>query len=269
MSFLGALFLTWSAPFSEFTPSRANWRTRGFRRLGQASAGSSSCQTLTCSQGSGSLCWLSCSNDALDIGDLRAAESERIQGAGGSLIGSALCASHARREREEKRQANYANTAAPHRVTGLLVAGDLFADFGLAHLSLCIEGTALTLRLPLWTARWRRIRKGGSGKYFFASIPESAGDGLSRRLRFALAALQNGRTKSRCPKTELRSAMNTPKGVGMTAGAITMTNRTRGQRRRMDTDKTGLAGRAWGVLILLALAAGTAGEGSHSAAHGA
>src|SRR5262249_22105581 len=59
----------------------------------------------------------------------------------GLLIGSALCASHARREREEKRQANYANTAAPRTVTGLLVAGDLFADRGLAHLSLCIERT--------------------------------------------------------------------------------------------------------------------------------
>jgi hypothetical protein len=42
----------------------------------------------------------------------------------------------------------------------------------------------------------------------------------------------------------------------MTAGAITMTNRTRaGQRRRMDTDKTGLAGMVRGVLILLAIAA--------------
>lgn len=147
MSLLGALFWTWSAHFSEFTPSRANWRTRGFRRSGQASAGSSSCQTLQ--PGLRFAVGFHARNDALDIGDLRAAESERIQGAGGSLIGSALCASHARREREEKRQANYANTAAPHTVTGLLVAGDLFADFGLAHLSLCIEGTALTLRLPL------------------------------------------------------------------------------------------------------------------------
>jgi len=65
-------------------------------------------------------------------------------------------------------------------VTGLLVAGDLFADFGLAHLSLCIEGTALTLRLPLSggpvaTDPARQLRK-----IFFASIPESAGNGLSR-----------------------------------------------------------------------------------------
>ena len=175
MSLLGALFWTWSAHFSGFTPSRANWRTRGFRRSGQASAGSSSCQTLQ--PGLRFAVGFHARNDALDIGDLRAAESERT---GGSLIGSALCASHARREREEKRQANYANTAAPHTVTGLLVAGDLFADCGLAHLSLCIEGTALTLRLPLSggpvaTDPARQLRK-----IFFASIPESAGNGLSR-----------------------------------------------------------------------------------------
>src|SRR5262249_48798432 len=166
MSLLGALFWTWSAHFSGFTPSRANWRTRGFRRSGLASAGSSSCQTLQ--PGLRFAVGFHARNDALDIGDLRAAESERT---GGSLIGSALRASHARREREEKRQANYANTAAPHTVTGLLVAGDLFADFGLERRSHCA--------CPYRAARWRRIRQGSSGKYFFASIPESAGNGLS------------------------------------------------------------------------------------------
>jgi hypothetical protein len=104
MSLLGALFWTWFAHFSGFTPSRANWRTRGFRRSGQASAGSSSCRTLTAARAQVRFVGFYARNDALDIGDLRAAESERIHGAGGSLIGSALCASHARREREEKRQ---------------------------------------------------------------------------------------------------------------------------------------------------------------------
>ena len=74
----------------------------------------------------------------------------------------------------------------------------------------------------------------------------------------------------------------------MTAGAIRMTNRTsaikmtsrtraeqrrlgesRLSDRRMDTDKTGLAGMVRGVLILLAIAAGAAGAVSHSAAQGA
>ena len=37
----------------------------------------------------------------------------------------------------------------------------------------------------------------------------------------------------------------------------------------MDTDKTGLAGMVRGILILLAIAAGTAGTVSHSVAQGA
>jgi hypothetical protein len=62
-------------------------------------------------------------------------------------------------------------------VTGLLVAGDLFADCGLAHLSLCIEGTGAHIAL----ASIGRPGGDGSGKAaqenIFASIPESAGNG--------------------------------------------------------------------------------------------
>src|SRR6516165_4649227 len=142
MSLLGVPFWTWSAHLC---------RSAGMGRTGCAPACARNRRVRRTNSVSVCGCGAQCHarNDALDIGDLRAAESERIQGAGGSLIGGALCASHARRERDEKRQANYANTAAPHTVTVLLVAGDLFADCGLAHLSLCIEGTALTLRLPL------------------------------------------------------------------------------------------------------------------------
>ena len=106
-------------------------------------------------------------------------------------------------------------------------------------------------------------------KIFFASIPESAGNGLSRA-----SAARPGSPPERSDEVAVpqdRAAFgDTLKGVGMTAGAITMTNRMRaGQRRRMDTDKTGLAGMVRGVLILLAIAAGTAGTVSHSAAQGA
>src|SRR5262249_57626177 len=59
---------------------------------------------------------------------------------------------------------------------GLLVAGDLFADCGLAHLSLCIEGTGAHIAL----ASIGRPGGDGSGKAaqenIFASIPESAGN---------------------------------------------------------------------------------------------
>jgi len=197
MSLLGVPFWTWSAHLC---------RSAGMGRTGCAPACARNRRVRRTNSVSVCGCGAQCHarNDALDIGDLRAAESERIQGAGGSLIGGALCASHAR---EEKRQANYANTAAPRTVTGLLVAGDLFADRGLAHLSLCIEGTGAHIAL----APIGRPGGDGSGKAaqenIFCLHP---GIGEQRpshgRLRLALAALQNGRTESRCPKTELRSA---------------------------------------------------------------
>jgi len=216
MSLLGVPFWTWSAHLC---------RSAGMGRTGCAPACARNRRVRRTNSVSVCGCGAQCHarNDALDIGDLRAAESERIQGAGGSLIGGALCASHAR---EEKRQANYANTAAPRTVTGLLVAGDLFADRGLAHLSLCIEGTGAHMVLaPIGRSWWRRIRQGSSGKYFLPPSRNRRATAVSRA-----SAARPGSPPERSDGVEVpqdRAAFgDTLKGVGMTAGAITMTNRT-------------------------------------------